>query len=560
MGGFGQKRNLEMKLLSSFLALSNGYEQLYFRGGCNENNYNQAGNTMACATHGEQCQLDQWSQGRTNSVSMKPILQSDRSFVAMMTAKTQWAGFPDANDAYIGMLRFDEKICGAKLLRQMESGEVTISVGDMVSAYYQVDAVTYSPVSSKNKNALMMQFKKNSTSENDHLLQKKKNWDKFYYSGQIPAWSGVELDQFNACMQKAWLYTLPDDGANGAVDYTKCGLYNRYGQNPDWTEFNESEFTTVEPTTVLRSTWNPWLSDETQAGPEKPTTAESEFEQLPDHIETGLQCSSNSAGRFLPPNRIVGGSVVPEGTYPWQVRVMAAGGLCGGSILSENWIITAAHCCEIALSPDEVDIIIADRDLWSSAEDNEFRVTAEEIIMHPFYGADNSISNDICLLKVPTLATKKPDSCDGCYAAICLPGVGDSTPHGKACFVSGWGTTSSQGQVSRYLQDVSVNVLDYQYCIDHSFLGPNRLIKGRELCAAIPDLDGDGLLDGGKDSCQGDSGGPLTCVFNKQPILTGIVSWGIGCADKGQPGVYTDVAEYVEWIHEKCAESGVPLA
>lgn len=77
------------------------------------------------------------------------------------------------------------------------------------------------------------------------------------------------------------------------------------------------------------------------------------------------------------------------------------------------------------------------------------------------------------------------------------------TPHGKACFVSGWGTTSSQGQVSRYLQDVSVNVLDHQYCIDHSFLGPNQIIKGRELCAAIPDHDQDGLLDGGKDSCQG---------------------------------------------------------
>ena len=70
--------------------------------------------------------------------------------------------------------------------------------------------------------------------------------------------------------------------------------------------------------------------------------------------------------------------------------------------ISENTL-----SCEIALSPDEVEITVADRDLWSSSEDNEFVVTAEEIIMHQFFGADNSISNDICLLKVPTLADHK---------------------------------------------------------------------------------------------------------------------------------------------------------
>ena len=130
-------------------------------------------------------------------------------------------------------------------------------------------------------------------------------------------------------------------------------------------------------------------------------------------------------------------------------------------------------------------------------------------------------------------SVQKPETCEGCYAAICLPKPNEETPHGKACFVSGWGTTSSGGSVSRYLQAVSVNVLSHQYCIDHSPLGPHNIIKNRELCAAIPDHDGDGLLDGGHDSCQGDSGGPLTCVFDDQPTLTGIVSWGIGCAHKG---------------------------
>ena len=64
---------------------------------------------------------------------------------------------------------------------------------------------------------------------------------------------------------------------------------------------------------------------------------------------------------------------------------------------------------------------------WNSVEklrpteNNEFIVTAQEMIMHEYYGADNSISNDVCLLRTPTLSENKPKKCNGCYAAICLP-------------------------------------------------------------------------------------------------------------------------------------------
>ena len=93
--------------------------------------------------------------------------------------------------------------------------------------------------------------------------------------------------------------------------------------------------------------------------------------------------------------------------------------------------------------------------------------------------------------------------------------------------------------------------MSHEYCMDHTDPGfAQNVIEGREFCAGVPDEDGNGLIDGGKDYCQGDMGGPLTCVFDDQPVLTGIVSWGIGCAEEGHPGVYVDVAQYIDWIEE----------
>ena len=167
----------------------------------------------------------------------------------------------------------------------------------------------------------------------------------------------------------------------------------------------------------------------------------------------------------------------------------------------------------------------------------------------------------------------KPASCNNCYGAICLPPAGAPLPHGKACLVSGWGVTEydQSGQqwfdATRILQEVSVNVMSNEYCRDHTNPGQaNTVIDGQEFCAGLPDEDFNGLTDGngvesdshgvwnvdngGKSACKGDIGGPLTCVFDDQPVLTGIVSWGLGCAYEGYPDVYVDVAQYVDWIEE----------
>ena len=150
------------------------------------------------------------------------------------------------------------------------------------------------------------------------------------------------------------------------------------------------------------------------------------------------------------------------------------------------------------------------------------------------------------------LSLLKPANCDNCYGAICLPPKDAPLQHGKACFASGWGQTEDPLTLPDILQEVSVNIMSHGYCGDHMLFAwdINHVIEGREFCAGIPDENGDGLTDGGKDSCKGDSGGPLTCVFDDQPVLTGITSWGHDCAAEGNPGIYVDVAHYVDWIEE----------
>ena len=130
--------------------------------------------------------------------------------------------------------------------------------------------------------------------------------------------------------------------------------------------------------------------------------------------------------------------------------------------------------------------------------------------------------------------------------SACLPSLNWSPDHdpNNRCFVSGWGTLAPEGGIENspeILQWVEVPAVTNEVC-EQAYANYGAMgITDAMICA--------GYAQGGKDACQGDSGGPFVCLDGNIAFLTGVVSWGSGCASPGIPGVYARVTKILEWIH-----------
>ncbi|ETN60642.1 trypsin [Anopheles darlingi] len=225
-------------------------------------------------------------------------------------------------------------------------------------------------------------------------------------------------------------------------------------------------------------------------------------------------------------NRIVGGFAIDISDAPYQVSLQHRGSHnCGGSIISNGWVLTAAHCTAGASASN-----LAVRYGSSEHAAGGKLVPVARIINHPKYNA-NTITYDFALLQLEQEVVFGDNA-----QPVDLPEQDDPVEDTTLCKVSGWGNTQNVNESSRKLRAAYVPSVNQEEC--HKAYASFGGIYPDQICA--------GFRNGGKDACQGDSGGPL--VANDQ--LVGVVSWGYGCAVPGYPGVYARVASARDWIRE----------
>ncbi|KAK9409989.1 ovochymase-2-like [Crotalus adamanteus] len=259
---------------------------------------------------------------------------------------------------------------------------------------------------------------------------------------------------------------------------------------------------------------------------------------------------SDSWGFYNHFARIVGGSQVQQGSHPWQVSLKRSNHhFCGGTLVSTQWVITAAHCVVSRSLLRLLTVTAGEHDL-SLKDEEEQTLYVKDIIKHPNFNRKKPMDYDIALLKM-----------DGHFKygaavwPVCLPGPHEKFDPGYICVTCGWGRLRENGILPDILHEVRLPILDQTQCSGILSALRRPIRSYTIMCAGFP--------DGGKDACQGDSGGSLVCQREHGSwTLIGVTSWGLGCArswihnlqkkyeKRGTPGVFTDLTKVLPWIQQ----------
>lgn len=285
--------------------------------------------------------------------------------------------------------------------------------------------------------------------------------------------------------------------------------------------------------------------------------------------------------------KVIGGEVAAEGAWPWQVALLVNGvpvstdsQFCGGSLVLDTWVLTAAHCVHMAddegkwadLNPQAISILVGTNKLDGTGD----VIPVEKIIRHPSY-VGTQFDYDIALIKLaraPTVPFKTIEVPDAEFASVLnQPGV--------TTIVTGWGLQNGAAP-SPELRQAQIQMLDRELCNTAMMEArAEEAAKGFGYAAEVFALTDDdayalwdqlvarapkpisenmicsGTYEGGKTSCNGDSGGPLVVPMEDGTyIQAGIVSWGltatsgVGCEETATFSAYTNIANFVPWLNE----------
>jgi secreted trypsin-like serine protease len=238
--------------------------------------------------------------------------------------------------------------------------------------------------------------------------------------------------------------------------------------------------------------------------------------------------------------RVAGGWAADKNEWPWIVALFNRGRqFCGGSIISQTHILTAAHCVSHMNSQDvqSLTVRLGDHDLNDPSDTRSVDKKVKLVIKNKKFSMQ-TLHHDVAILVLaePITFTKT-------IKRVCLPS-GNNYYDGELVTAAGWGLLKENGQRPPVLQEITFEVWNQQKC-ETIYQGnaPGGITK-EMLCAG----------QRSKDSCSGDSGGPLVHAQpNGQWEQVGIVSWGIGCGKEDFPGVYARVTELRSWIDKVMA-------
>lgn len=284
-----------------------------------------------------------------------------------------------------------------------------------------------------------------------------------------------------------------------------------------------------------------------------------ESEDMPTVRRTARRFSSRAIGgedvRYS-----TGGKPVRNAGAPWQAQVyypntapqwstkLASGTplwqlqhYCGGTLIAPDWVLTAAHCIDEDMVKSGYRVRLGAHDI---SKDAGWTYKIDRIVRHSQYGSEklpaspNMYANDIALIHIVEDVQQAPRDPARVRA---IPLYERPVPAGAEVTGTGWGKTeATDGHApSAVLMKVDLRVMDTGRCSQLPGYGPQK-IHDKVICAAHPQ----------RSTCQGDSGGAII-LTNGAPTVVGVVSWGKKrCSGDGQPGAYTRVGTYQDWIRQ----------